>query len=94
MESIIEEYREYQTFVRGYTPKVILSTWRELKKLIKYLEDHSLNFQSVTLVILENYSIERTEGKSLGYRNLIVSEIHSFFKYLIQQGYCYDNPSK
>ena len=43
MESIIEEYREYQTFVRGYTPKVILGTWRELKKLIKYLEIVPLN---------------------------------------------------
>ena len=82
MESIIEAYREYQTFVRGYTPKVILGTWRELKKLIKYLEDRSLNFESVTLVDLENYCIERTEGKSLGYRNLIVSQIRSFFKYL------------
>jgi integrase/recombinase XerD len=94
MESIIEEYREYQTFVRGYTSKGILSTWRELKKLIKYLEDRSLDFQSVTLVNLENYCIERTEGKSLGYRNLIVSHIRSFFKYLIQQEYCTDNPSE
>ncbi|MBO1510502.1 hypothetical protein [Metabacillus bambusae] len=54
MESIVEEYREYQTFVRGYTPKVILNTWRELKKLIKYFENRSLNFQTVTLVNLEN----------------------------------------
>ena len=39
MDSIIEKYREYQTVIQGYTPKVVLSTWRELKKLIKHLED-------------------------------------------------------
>ena len=35
MESIIEAYREYQTIIRGYTPKVILATWRELLKLAR-----------------------------------------------------------
>jgi integrase/recombinase XerD len=93
MESIIETYREYQNVIRGYTPKTVLGTWRELKKLTKYLEDHSLNFQSTTLIDLENYCIERTEGKSLGYRNLIVSQIRSFFTYLEQQEYRNDNPS-
>lgn len=93
MESIIQEYREYQTVIRGYTPKVILATWRELKKLIKYLEALSLTFESVELVHLENYCIERGEGNSLGYRNLIVSQIRSFFIYLQQQEHRLDNPS-
>lgn len=93
MESIIEEYREYQSVIRGYTPQVVLSTGRELKKLTKHLEERSLNFQSAKLVDLENYCIERTEGKSLGYRNLIVSQIRSFFTFLKKQEYCLDNPS-
>ena len=93
MDSIIETYREYQTIIRGYTPKVVLGTWRELKKLAKYLEDRSLNFESATLADLENYCIERTEGKSLGYRNLIISQVRSFYTYLEQQEYCMDNPS-
>jgi site-specific recombinase XerD len=93
MDSIIETYREYQTIIRGYTPKVVLGTWRELKKLIRYLEDRSLNFESATLADLENYCIERTEGKSLGYRNLIISQVRSFYTYLEQQEYRTDNPS-
>ncbi|WCK54411.1 hypothetical protein PP175_24540 [Aneurinibacillus sp. Ricciae_BoGa-3] len=50
MESIIEDYREYQTIIRGYTPKVVKATWRELKKLAQYLENLSINFQNVQLV--------------------------------------------
>lgn len=93
MDSIIETYREYQTIIRGYTPKVVLSSWRGLKKLIKHLEDQSLNFDTVTLGDLENYCIERTDGKSLGYRNLIISQIRTFFTYYQQQEYRMDNPS-
>ncbi|GAB6175106.1 hypothetical protein JCM15765_45840 [Paradesulfitobacterium aromaticivorans] len=87
MESIIKEYREYQTIIRGYTQKVILGTWRELVKLADYLRNLSLTFETVTLVHLENYCIDRTKSKSLGYRNLIVSQIRSFFTYLQQQEY-------
>lgn len=93
MESIIESYREYQSVIRGYTPKVIVGTWRELMKLAAYLQDRSLAFETAQLVQLENYCIERTEGKSLGYRNLIVSQIRSFFTYLQQQEYRLDNPA-
>lgn len=93
MESIIEAYRDYQTVIRGYSPKVIVGTWRELMKLVKYLDALSLTFESATLVHLENYCIERTKGKSLGYRNLIVSQIRSFFTYLQQQEYQSVNPS-
>lgn len=93
MESIIEAYREYQTVIRGYTPKVIVATWRELMKLTNYLQAISLTFETATLVHLENYCIERTEGKSHGYRNLIVSQIRTFFTYLQQQEYRSDNPS-
>jgi len=93
MESMIESYRDYQTAIRGYNPKVIVGTWRELMKLVKYLEALSLTFEAVTLVHLENYCIERTEGKSLGYRNLIVGQIRSFFTYLQQQEYQSGNPS-
>lgn len=93
MESIIEAYREYQTVIRGYTPKVIVATWRELMKLTNYLQAISLTFETAALVHLENYCIERTEGKSLGYRNLIVSQIRTFFTYLQQQEYRSDNPS-
>lgn len=93
MEAIIENYREYQTIIRGYTPKVIVTTQRELIKLARYLESHSLNWETVALVHLENYSIERTAGKSLGYRNIIISQIRSFFTYLQQQEYRADNPS-
>lgn len=84
MESIIEAYREYQTVIRGYTPKVIVATWRELMKLTNYLQSISLTFEIAALVHLENYCIERTESKSLGYRNLIVSQIRTFFTYLQQ----------
>lgn len=93
MDSILETYREYQTVIQGYTPKVVLSSWRGLKKLIKHLEDRSLNFDTVTLGDLENYCIERTDGKSLGYRNLIISQIRTFFTYYQQQEYRMDNPS-
>jgi site-specific recombinase XerD len=78
MESIIEDYHEYQTVIRGYTPKVIVGTRRELLKLAQYLQSHSLTFESATLVHLENYSIERTVEKSLGYRNLIISQVVHF----------------
>lgn len=93
MKSIIESYREYQTVIRGYTPKVILGTWRELMKLDAYLQAHSFVLETVQLAQLENYCIERTEGKSLGYRNLIISQIRSFFTYLQQQEYRSDNPA-
>lgn len=93
MESIIESYREYQTVIRGYTPKVILGTSRELKKLAIYLQARSYDLLTAELVQLENYCIERTEGKSLGYRNLIVSQIRSFFTYLHLQEYRPDNPA-
>lgn len=93
MESIIEDYHEYQSVIRGYTPKVVTGTRRELLKLKQYLQDHSLSWESVTLVHLENYSIERTVGKSLGYRNLIISQVRSFFTYLQQQEHCSTNPS-
>jgi hypothetical protein len=42
MESIIEDYHEYQTVIRGYTPKVVVGTRRELLKLAQYLQVHSL----------------------------------------------------
>ena len=93
MESIIESYREYQTVIRGYTPKVVLGTWRELMKLAAYLQARSLVLESVELVHLENYCIERTQGKSLGYRNLIISQIRSFFTYLHQQEYRSNSPA-
>ena len=93
MESIIQDYREYQTVIRGYTLKVVISTRRELLKLAAYLQVLSLTFETVALVHLENYCIERTESKSLGYRNLIISFIRSFFIYLQQQEYRSDNPS-
>jgi len=93
MESIIEGYREFQGIIRGYTPKVVVATRRELLKLAVYLYSLSLTFETVTLVHLENYCIERTESKSLGYRNLIISFIRSFFTYLLQQEYRSDNPS-
>lgn len=93
MESIIVSYREYQTVIRGYTPKVILGTWRELKKLVIYLQARSYDLVTAELVQLENYCIERTEGKSLGYRNLIVSQIRSFFTYLHLQEYRSDIPA-
>jgi integrase/recombinase XerC len=92
VESIIESYREYQTVIRGYTPKVILGTWRELMRLAIYLQARSYDLVTVELVQLENYCIERTEGKSFGYRNLIVSQIRSFFTYLHLQEYRSDNP--
>ncbi|WCK56567.1 tyrosine-type recombinase/integrase [Aneurinibacillus sp. Ricciae_BoGa-3] len=94
MESIIEDYREYQTIIRGYTPKVVKATWRELKKLAQYLENLSINFQNVQLVHLENYCIERTESKSLGYRNVIISQLRSFFNYLVQQEFRLENPAR
>lgn len=93
MESIIESYREYQTIIRGYTPKVVLATWRELMKLAAFLQSLSLSHETVALEHLEDYCIERTEGKSLGYKNLIVSQIRSFFTYLQQQEHRSDNPS-
>jgi site-specific recombinase XerD len=93
VESIIESYREYQTVIRGYTPKVVLGTWRELIKLAAYLQARSLVLESVELVHLENYCIVRTQGKSLGYRNLIVSQIRSFFTYLHQQEYRSNSPA-
>jgi site-specific recombinase XerD len=93
MESIIEDYHEYQTVIRGYTPKVVVGTRRELLKLAQYLQVLSLNFETATLVHLENYSMERTVGKSFGYRNLIISQIRSFFTYLQQQEHCAANPS-
>jgi site-specific recombinase XerD len=93
MESIIEDYHEYQTVIRGYTPKVVVGTRRELLKLAQYLQVLSLNVETATLVHLENYSMERTVGKSFGYRNLIISQIRSFFTYLQQQEHCAANPS-
>ncbi|MDF2648662.1 MAG: hypothetical protein K0Q73_4467 [Paenibacillus sp.] len=93
MESIIENYREYQTVNRGYTPKVVLGTWRELIKLAAHLHARSLVLETAKLAQLENYCIERTAGKSLGYRNLIVSQIRSFFTYLQQQEHRSDNPA-
>lgn len=93
MESIIEGYREYQSIIRGYTPKVVVATRRELVKLATYLQSLSLTFETTALVHLENYCIARTESKSLGYRNLIISFIRSFFTYLQQQEYRSDNPS-
>jgi integrase/recombinase XerD len=94
MNSIIEAYQEYQSVVRGYTPKVVVSTLRELHKLAQFLEAIPLNFGAVNLVHLENYCMERTEGKSLGYRNLIVSQLRSFFTYLHQQEHRLDNPAR
>jgi len=93
MESIIQDYREYQSVIRGYTLKVVISTRRELLKLATYLQVLSLTFETAALVHLENYCIERTVSKSLGYRNLIISQIRSLFTYLLQQEYRSDNPS-
>ncbi|MDP4128386.1 MAG: tyrosine-type recombinase/integrase [Bacillota bacterium] len=93
MESIIEGYREFQSIIRGYTHKVVVATRRELLKLATHLQSLSLTFETVALGHLENYCIERTESKSLGYRNLIISFIRSFFTYLQQQEYRSDNPS-
>ncbi|MDR3543635.1 MAG: tyrosine-type recombinase/integrase, partial [Desulfosporosinus sp.] len=93
MESIVEGYHEFQSIIRGYTHKVVVATRRELLKLATYLQSLSLTFESTALVHLENYCIERSEHKSLGYRNLIISFIRSFFTYLQQQEYRLDNPS-
>jgi hypothetical protein len=55
MESIIEGYREFQSIIRGYTPKVVVATRRELLKLAAYLQFLTLTFETVALVHLENY---------------------------------------
>jgi len=93
VESIIENYYEYQSVIRGYTPKVVLGTRRELSKLASYLQSQSLSWKSVTLVHLENYCMERTVGKSLGYRNLIISQIRAFFTYLVHQEHLMTHPA-
>lgn len=94
MVSIVNAFHEFQTVIQGYSPKVARGTWLELNKLVAFLEENSLTVDLVQLEHLEAYCKQRTTGKSLGYKNLIVSQIRAFFRFIQEQEYRVDNPSR
>lgn len=94
MVQIVEEYRDYQSLIRGYPSKVVKTTYRELVKFVHRLVDEGRALQDIDLGFLEKYVIERTAGRSLGYRNILIGCLRSFFGYLCDQEVCPTNPAR
>lgn len=94
MVQIVAEYRDYQSLIRGYSSKVVKTTYRELVKFVHRLVDEGRALQDIDLGFLEKYVIERTAGRSLGYRNILIGCLRSFFGYLCDQEVCPTNPAR
>lgn len=93
--SLLEDYKHYLQIERGMSHNTIDGYYRDLKKLIDYLEFHKTTISAVaiekeTLLEFIYATSKKTNPKS---QARLISGLRNFFDYLIFENYRDNNPT-
>ena len=93
--SLLEDYKHYLQIERGMSRNTIDGYYRDLKKLIDYLEFHKTTISAVaiekeTLLEFIYATSKKTNPKS---QARLISGLRNFFDYLIFENYRDNNPT-
>lgn len=93
-EHVLTDYKLYLKIERGLSQNSIDSYTLDIKKIITYLEENSINVTPITITDQEVKEFIYTISKTLNKRSQsrIISGLKSFFNYLIFEDYIEKNP--
>lgn len=93
-QNALKDYQLYLKIERGLSENSIENYSRDVKKLIKYLENHSINEAPTTITteIIQGFIYEVAKSVNARSQSRIISGLRSFFSYLVFEDYITSNP--
>lgn len=93
--NIISKYKTYLLLEKSLSNNTLDAYIRDLKKLLNYMDQNALSFESISLSDLQNF-ISELYSKEISPKSIarIVSGIKSFFNFLILDEYIEINPAE
>lgn len=93
-QQALKDYNLYLKIERGLSQNSISSYSRDVKKLIKYLEDKKISISPITIdsETIQQFIYEIAKSVNARSQSRIISGLRSFFDYLIFEDYRVSNP--
>ncbi|TWO31480.1 site-specific tyrosine recombinase XerD [Seonamhaeicola sediminis] len=90
----LKDYQLYLKIERGLSDNSIDNYSRDVKKLIRYLEDKNLSLSpiSISSEVIKQFIYEIAKDINARSQSRIISGLRSFFGYLVFEDYRKDNP--
>ncbi|CAA0190856.1 Tyrosine recombinase XerD [Tenacibaculum maritimum] len=94
-QELTQDYKEFLQIEKGLSKNSIDAYIRDIKKLINYLSEHTINSSPsfVTNTIIQQFIYEVAKKNNPRSQARLISGLRSFFDYLIFENYRKDNPT-
>ncbi|CAA0209401.1 site-specific tyrosine recombinase XerD [Tenacibaculum maritimum] len=94
-QELTQDYTEFLQIEKGLSKNSIDAYIRDIKKLINYLSEHTINSSPsfVTNTIIQQFIYEVAKKNNPRSQARLISGLRSFFDYLIFENYRKDNPT-
>lgn len=91
----LKDYQLYLKIERGLSPNSLDSYSRDVSKLMKYLEENSINTTPIKIDIdtIQQFIYDASKTINARSQARLISGLRSFFDYLIFEDYRKDNPT-
>jgi len=93
-QQAITDYKHYLQIERGLSKNSIENYSYDIKKMISYLEDHSINVSPITIdnTIIKTFIYSVSKSLNPRSQARLISGLRNFFDYLIFENYRSTNP--
>lgn len=93
-DGAIADYQHYLRLERGLAVHSISNYVRDVKKLVRYLDEHKLSESPAKIgrSVIEAFVYDSTKSINPRSQARLISGLRSFFDYMIFEGYRKDNP--
>lgn len=90
----LKDYQLYLKIERGLSKNSIENYAHDVKKLIAYLEEHSMNLSPITITsnVIQQFIYDTARQVNARSQSRLISGLRSFFNYLIFEDYRVSNP--
>ncbi|MDB0603464.1 site-specific tyrosine recombinase XerD [Tenacibaculum maritimum] len=94
-QELTQDYKEFLQIEKGLSKNSIDAYIRDIKKLINYLSEHTINSSPsfITNTIIQQFIYEVAKRNNPRSQARLISGLRSFFDYLIFENYRKDNPT-
>ena len=90
----IQDYSNYLKLERGLSQNSISSYTSDIKKLVNYLDEHSITSSSINIKTLtvQEFIYDAAKNLSARSQSRLISALRGFFDYLVFEDYRKTNP--
>jgi len=93
-QNAIRDYKHYLKIERGLSSNSIESYIRDVEKLIKHLDDHSITISPIKIDkdLIQSFVYDASKHINARSQSRLISGLRSFFSYLVFEDYRTTNP--